>query len=58
MMTQKSVQRGIENKKQTRVPRAFKIRVLEGGNARKIFKNVFLHLLEIDAGDHIDLQEF
>ena len=41
MMTQKSVQRGIENKKQTRVPRAFKIRVLKGGNARKIFKNVF-----------------
>ena len=35
-----------------------RIRVLEGGNARKIFKNVFLHFLEIDAGDHIDLPEF
>ena len=32
--------------------------VLGGGNARKFFKNVFLHLLEIDAGDHTDLLEF
>ena len=36
----------------------FKIRVLEGGNARKFFKTCFSQVLEIDAGNHADCPEF